>query len=866
VTEILQLEEVRIVYRELDDAPKLLIEWTPRWENFVTSIGPAFARSGPRLAGEAPHGGFPYRGVTASFLTQILLLLAVLFLPRQIERMRPYAAPRIRPDEVIYYSGDELPRTEDLSGSQSGANGRAGGQEAHHRTQTIHVARGVSPAEKVVDAPNLKLPSSAQAVANLLAFKSAPTMPNAPPIPASPSAQGLHSTLIAPALSANVIAPAPANVTREHSRGGLTLTTIVPPAPGISADKSRTFPSLKSDVVPPAPIAPSEHALIAPRLDSSIIAPAPSVSRQHAVIAPSLNANVIAPASTHVSDDRARSAPALNSGVIPPAPETASRAVPATRVRMTNVAVVPPPVSAPERESIDKAKLNLPAPSVVAPPPSTDSSRDLRRLESGASASSPSVVPPPPTQASSPSFVSSIIGKLFGTQDVVPPPPSVSSENRSGNNSIAANVVPPPPSVGATNRSSSEMLAAKVVPPAPQTAGSFGGENSRISSRAPNAAIVPPPPSVGAGGTTASSSAGTARRTSLNASVVAPPPALSSAASSNISANSNSLASNIVPPPPSVGGDTEFSGSSRKAASIGSSPVQVLAPPKAATGTNDNSGVVVSAKPGSNVAVPGNGGKNSLAMSPSGGNTPGIGGSGSGTGIGRGEGSASGLTASKATESSGAGKTGSGRGSETIAKNGISPQPGPGGAGSIPTGSPAVPGVDVRGGSTVVTLPSFGSDGGTDPSVPRRSSVKADQGPAITIVATSRSGGAFDFYGKLPGDNYTVYVDTSMGTVVMQFAEANPASRGQVETLTGPEAIHTNLPDGLPHARMVVKCKVDTSGNVSILQVLEPGPATMTAKIVAALPGWKFRPAMRGTQPVEVNAILGFNIDTNDRY
>jgi hypothetical protein len=335
--------------------------------------------------------------------------------------------------------------------------------------------------------------------------------------------------------------------------------------------------------------------------------------------------------------------------------------------------------------------------------------------------------------------------------------------------------------------------------------------------------------------------------------------------SSSLSANSNSLAGNIVPPPPSVGGSAEFSGSGRKAANPGNSSIQVLAPPKTTTGNNDNSGVVVSAQPGSNVAVPGSGGKNSLAMSPSGGNTPGIGGSGSGTGIGRGQGSASGLATSKTSEASGAGKVGSGRGSDTIAKNGISPEPGPGGAGSVPTGSPAVPGVDVRGGSTIVTLPSFGSDGGNDPVVPRRSGVKADQGPAITIVATSRSGGAFDFYGKLPGDNYTIYVDTSIGTVVMQFAEVNPGSRGQLETLTDPEAIRTSLPQGLPHARMVIKCKVDTSGNVSILQVLEPGPATMTAKVVAALPGWKFRPAMRGTQPVEINAILGFNINTNDR-
>jgi hypothetical protein len=172
----------------------------------------------------------------------------------------------------------------------------------------------------------------------------------------------------------------------------------------------------------------------------------------------------------------------------------------------------------------------------------------------------------------------------------------------------------------------------------------------------------------------------------------------------------------------------------------------------------------------------------------------------------------------------------------------------------------------VRGGSTVVNLPSFDSGNSDPPTLPGRSSVKGDQGPAITIVATSRSGGAFDFYGKLPGDNYTVYVDTSIGTVVMQFAEADPGSHSGAGALTGPEGLRTDLPKGLPRSRMVIKCKLSATGNITNVQVLEPGPATMTAKIVAALPGWKFRPAMRGAQPVEVNAILGFNINTDDRY
>lgn len=285
------------------------------------------------------------------------------------------------------------------------------------------------------------------------------------------------------------------------------------------------------------------------------------------------------------------------------------------------------------------------------------------------------------------------------------------------------------------------------------------------------------------------------------------------------------------------------------------------------SGKNDSSGIVASARPGSDVGLPGKADKSALAISPSGGERPGIGGSGSGTGIGNAKGTGSGVATDKPSANTGEGKTSTGHGFDQSAHGGISTTPGPGGAGSLAAGSPAVPGVDVQGGTTVVTLPSFGSDGGDpNPNLPRRSNLKADQGPAITIVATSRSGGVFDFYGKLPGNNYAVYIDTTIGTVVMQFAEASPGPNAQEETLVGPEAIRADLPANLPHARMVVKCLLTTSGNLSNLQVLEPGPANMTAKIMAALPGWKFRPAMHGSQPVEVNAILGFNINTNDRY
>jgi hypothetical protein len=34
--------------------------------------------------------------------------------------------------------------------------------------------------------------------------------------------------------------------------------------------------------------------------------------------------------------------------------------------------------------------------------------------------------------------------------------------------------------------------------------------------------------------------------------------------------------------------------------------------------------------------------------------------------------------------------------------------------------------------------------------------------------------------------------------------------------------------------------------------------------MLAALSKWRFRPVLRGNDPIEVDAILGFNIDTHE--
>jgi hypothetical protein len=836
VIEALQLEESV----ELHDAPKLLVEWSSPWREFVGSIRPALARSERRLAGEAPFGLIPLRLMVPSYLLEAFLIFAAIVVQVKIEELRPFVAPRFSSHDVIYYSGDELPRTEDLGGAQAGTTGRAGGNEAHHRTQTIKIARGGSLVPKVVDAPNLKLPSSRDAVANLLAIR---------PNPGPPPSEGLRSNRPAPSLGTTLVAPAP-NVIRDYTRNGVQLDSVIAPAPSVSRDQPLTAPNLSVSPIPPAPNVASDHALVAPALVPAVVPPAPSVKRDP-MVPPSLSASVVAPAPS-VDRDRTRSTPTLTANVIPPAPGGMNRDLSSSPVQMTDASVIPPPVSAPERAPTRNPKLSLSAPSVIAPPPSADVSQDLHRLPGGSIPdASKTVVPPPPTQSGS--FMSGLMGKIFGPTEVVPPPPAVHSNGPSGSTgtSLAANVVPPPPTAAGNARGSrngtSTSLGSNVVAPPPSAGASRDtGTRSLASSAAPTLgapSIVPPPPSLsGAGGGTGNTGGGAG------------------------TPSGTLLANNIVPPPPSLGGGSAPTGSGlgRRGPGLGATldPGAGLAPPSSG-GSGANAGAVISSQPGPKVGLP-SGGTGSLAMSPSGGDKPGLGGSAGGTSIGRGNGPGSGMNGA----GPGAGKADSGHGSDPNARAGISPAAGPGGAGNVPSGTPAVRGVDISGGSSQVTLPSFGSDGSaSDPQAPVRSPAKKRQALGVTVVATATSAGAFEPYKNLlRGEKYTTYFDTSVGTVVMEFADEASIGHPYGATLTAPTAIRTDLADGLPRARMVVTCTLDASGNLKNVRVLEAGPADMTARILSSLRSWKFQPAMRGNQPVEVTAILGFGIDTNDRF
>lgn len=273
-------------------------------------------------------------------------------------------------------------------------------------------------------------------------------------------------------------------------------------------------------------------------------------------------------------------------------------------------------------------------------------------------------------------------------------------------------------------------------------------------------------------------------------------------------------------------------------------------------GSRNGAGVVMSMQPGEKMGMPGNAAGGALAMSRTGGARPGLGGEGNGAGFGKGSGGGS----ARVGEGSGASNTGTGFGAKLNAKGGISPAAGHGGAGSG-GGRTAMAGVSIRGGE--VTLPSFAM-GGDPPSIPGHTpSERPLKRPGITVIATPSSGGALNLYGALKGDKvYTIYIDTHQGMAVLQFSDPDSRNLGFDEDLTAPEAIRTELPAGLKKARLVITCTMDRAGLLRNVKILQGPSSEKAAQVIAALSQWRFRPVLRGSDPIVVDAILGFNVDT----
>jgi hypothetical protein len=751
MTEVLNGEAVEVQGLALHDAPKLLIEWESPWDEFWSAIRPALSKSADPLGGEAPVGMFPYRGMIATWVLEAVLIALLIFVPLKLASLKPYTPPATPKWDVIYYSGEELPQTEDTGGARAGKTGRAGGQEARTRSQTIRVARGESLKEKIVEAPKLNLPHSDSAVANLLAFQ-----PNPGPAPA----EGLKPMLRAPSTSQGVVAPAPEVQSERLRSAPLLSASVVPPPPDLQHGNTRQQPSVSPTVVPPSPSAPQRD-----------------------------------PFSSRLPGSQA-------------------------------VNVVAPPVSAPEQITNLHPKLTLPA-AVVAPPP-TEMAHDLKSSGPGFGAADlQKQVIPPPVQISGTSQNPRSAGFGNAGDSVVPPPVQLKG-SAAGTRAIAGSgasdkVVPPPVQIGDAAVSGNSKNGRKI--------GGLSGTGT----------VVPPSPSAGSG------------------------LSQGSAQGRQIGGLTGNGAGSVVGPAPSVNSDASLSGLGRgnRGSGLGG-PLDAgsaSAPPSTTGGSAAGNGLIVSNQPGSKVGLPNGAGAGSIAMSPTGGEKSGLGGAGGGSGLGKGVGPGSGLSG----EGPGATKTGTGHGSDVAASSGISPYPGTGGAGNGSVGKPPVPGISVHGGSSnIITLPSFGSDARAPTTADGRSMApKKNEGPAITIVGSPRSGGALNLYGKLKGDKvYTIYIDTSLGTAILEYADPTSAAHPYGEDLIAPQPMRAELPANLKASRLLIACVLDRSGVIKDARVLEGSESGLSAKVLASLPNWKFRPVFRGDQAIDVEAILGFAIDT----
>src|ERR1700690_4138071 len=94
------------------------------------------------------------------------------------------------------------------------------------------------------------------------------------------------------------------------------------------------------------------------------------------------------------------------------------------------------------------------------------------------------------------------------------------------------------------------------------------------------------------------------------------------------------------------------------------------------------------------------------------------------------------------------------------------------------------------------------------------------------------------------------------------FTPSTSPPRSGPRSCNSPIPLRVNLPPHLQPSRLLIACVIDQNGSLRHWHVLQSDSSDFSAKILAALPGWKFTPAFRGNEAVEVNAILGFGSET----
>lgn len=237
---------------------EFLVRWESWRERWSSGIGPALRRSAERWGGECEFSVWRTGGMSFSGIVHIAIGLVLVF---AVDRAGvPATKFSVKPFDPTQYDvkilrAPYLPELEDASGAESGREGKAGGREAYH-PQVIRVDRGPAETEKVIEAPSLRLPLSAQAVANVIVIPQ--VLPTVPVAASRNVPNGFDQ------LAPDVVPPSP-DVQRALDRQKLDLLAeVVPPSPNVDASSSPIARDMQiPDVV--APTVQAEDLSLPPR-------------------------------------------------------------------------------------------------------------------------------------------------------------------------------------------------------------------------------------------------------------------------------------------------------------------------------------------------------------------------------------------------------------------------------------------------------------------------------------------------------------------------------------------------------------------------------------------------------------------------
>jgi len=160
----------------------------------------------------------------------------------------------------------------------------------------------------------------------------------------------------------------------------------------------------------------------------------------------------------------------------------------------------------------------------------------------------------------------------------------------------------------------------------------------------------------------------------------------------------------------------------------------------------------------------------------------------------------------------------------------------------------------------------------------RRIKIVEDPGESynITVVEGSHGGAGLGIYGILTGQqNYTVFIPMPSGRWTMQFSQrtlntgelhSNQASTviSIGNALIQPRPLHKVDPllpekENLPKIRgqVVVYAIIHIDGSLDKIRVVRSLHPTLDEQAIISLRQWKFKPAHRDGQPIEVEALFG---------